>query len=64
VQQRGDGGVLVRALFGHHRRDGEQVRDVGNRRALASLLAVDFVGERDCRRESRPHQGAASVRVS
>jgi AbrB family looped-hinge helix DNA binding protein len=46
VQQPGNRLLLVAAELEHDRRDGEQVRDVGDVRALARLIVVDLDGER------------------
>ena len=40
MQQRGDGLILVCPVLQRDRRDGQQVRDIGNGAALALLVAV------------------------
>ena len=45
VQQCRDGFVLVSAVFDYDRRDGEQMRNIRNARALPLLLSVELRSE-------------------
>jgi hypothetical protein len=44
VQERGDRLILIAAMLNDERGHGHQMRNVGDRRALARLLAMQVVG--------------------
>ena len=64
VQQPGDRLLLITAVLQNERGDGEQVRDVGDLRALPGLRRVRLASERQRRVEGRADHHPATRNVS